>query len=119
MKPCLAILFALLLIAAAQSPAPAAFAVVWNANENDDTAGYLVYSGPASREYDQIVDVGLNTRADLWATGLVFVAVAAYDAEGQVTDYSAEVFFTPPAPKVFTDKPRRGNARHIRIGGGL
>lgn len=60
-----------------------------------DLAGFRVYLGLESGTYDRVLDVGnvLVMRIDLEAFGTYFVAVTAYDAQGQESVFSNEVRF--------------------------
>ncbi len=69
--------------------------IQWNSVADADLAGYRIYYGNVSGNYDQSVDVGNVTSYTL--TGLAdctmwFAAVKAYDTEGlESVDYSVEV----------------------------
>ena len=61
-----------------------------------DLAGYKVYYGQASRQYDVSVDVGLSTTAAL--SSLVdgrayYFAVTAYDTSGNESNFSTEIVY--------------------------
>jgi hypothetical protein len=59
-----------------------------------DLAGYKVYYGQASRQYDVSVDAGLATTAalsGLEAGRTYYFAVTAYDTSAQESDFSNEV----------------------------
>lgn len=71
-------------------------ALEWDPNV-DDVAGYKVYSGEKSREYDHVVDVG--TQTSLALTNLdpgitYYFAVTAYDANFLESDFSDEISYT-------------------------
>jgi fibronectin type 3 domain-containing protein len=64
-------------------------------------AGYNLYYGPSSRSYEGSIDVGHHTAYRL--TGLTdgqryYVAVTAYDTEGNESAFSNEVSTLPSAP---------------------
>ena len=94
--PSRTIIFALTIIMlSATISAAGTISMQWDANTDADLAGYRVYYGNVSGNYDQSVDVGnvtsytLNGLADctMW-----YVAIKAYDTEGlESTNYSAEV----------------------------
>ncbi len=72
----------------------------WDANTEPDLAGYQVSIGTASRTYNlQTIDTGLETSLVLSDLGLdptqlYYVAVRAYDADGNFSPYSEELSFT-------------------------
>ena len=60
--------------------------LAWDANSEPEVAGYKLYSGPVSRTYDRLVDVGNVTRYTV--TGIeegktIYFAVTAYDATNE------------------------------------
>jgi hypothetical protein len=66
-----------------------------------DLAGYKVYVGPSSRNYDQIIDVtdpaATTATVQITVTDLVtefYVAMTALDADGNESGYSNEVLKT-------------------------
>lgn len=68
--------------------------LAWDANHEPDLAGYRLYCGKAPREYNFFVDVGSTpsaTLTDLQDGNTYYVAVTAYDAAGDESDYSNEV----------------------------
>ncbi len=71
----------------------------WIPPETDaPVAGYRVYYGRASRDYDAVVDVGADfsyTAADL-TPGTYYFAVIAYDGLGTESPYSMEVTVAVP-----------------------
>ena len=88
--------------------------VSWSPNNEGDLAGYKVYydTDESGAPYEGVgtifsnpspVTVGLDTSWTL--TGLTndttyYIAVAAYDIEGNESDYSEEVVATPEAPPI-------------------
>jgi hypothetical protein len=65
-----------------------------------DLAGYKVYYGQASRQYDVSVDAGLSTTAMLsglapWRT--YYVAVTTYNTSAQESDFSKEISTVIPS----------------------
>ena len=75
-----------------------AVTLAWDANSEEDLAGYKLYRGYASGVYDTIIDVGNVTQFGV--TGLAlnqdyYFAVTAYDNEDPVneSDYSNEVLY--------------------------
>lgn len=78
-----------------------ALLVSWEANAEPDLAGYKVYYGLESRNYETYIDVGNVTSYLL--DGLdyghtYYVAVTAYDTLGNDSGYSEEVWATIPVP---------------------
>ena len=75
----------------------------WEPNPEPTIAGYNVYIGSSSRNYSQVIDVGLETSIPL--TNLIqgitaYLAVTAYDADRLESPFSDEVFYTPPVDGV-------------------
>ena len=74
-----------------------AFAVnlEWDANSEEDLAGYIIYWGDASGEYTNSLDVGNVAQYDAPIAYGQYIAVTAYDNGDPVleSDYSNEVRF--------------------------
>ncbi len=73
--------------------------LVWGSNSESDLAGYKIYYGNSSRNYDSNVDVGNQTSYTV--TGLVegetnYFAITAYDMAGNESSYSSEVVYNVP-----------------------
>ena len=65
----------------------------WQASSGD-VAGYNVYQGTSSRDYDVTLDIGNWTSvtiADLAEDEVYYFAVTAYDSEDNESGYSNEV----------------------------
>ena len=65
----------------------------WQASSGD-VAGYNVYQGTSSRDYDVALDIGNWTSvtiADLAEDEVYYFAVTAYDSEDNESGYSNEV----------------------------
>ena len=65
----------------------------WQASSGD-VAGYNVYQGTSSRDYDVTLDIGNCTSvtiADLAEDEVYYFAVTAYDSEDNESGYSNEV----------------------------
>ena len=70
--------------------------LAWDANTEPDLAGYKVYWGTASGNYSNNVDVGNVTETEIKNLPddvLVYFAATAYDAEGNESDFSNEIYF--------------------------
>ena len=66
----------------------------WNAVTHPDVAGYMVYYGNCSRDYDESVDVGnwtMVTIAELEEDEIYYFAVTAYSIYGEESEFSNEV----------------------------
>jgi fibronectin type 3 domain-containing protein len=71
--------------------------VVWDANNENDLAGYYIYVGETSRNYTGVVDVGNQTEftwVNLTDGNTYYFAVTAYDYAGNESAFSDEVNFT-------------------------
>jgi len=64
----------------------------WNPNAEPDLAGYRIYYGNSSRNYDYVFDVGDVTEYQLGLSfeDTYYFAVTAYDTSGNESDFSAE-----------------------------
>jgi len=85
---------------------PAEVKLAWDANTEPDLAGYFIYYGFATGEYDYVVDVGDQTTFTL--SGLedghtYYFAVTAYDTEDLESDISNEVAKYFPEDGIFED----------------
>jgi len=72
----------------------ASIKVTWNANTEDDLAGYKIYYGTASGVYGDPIDVGNVTNGiipDVADKTVYYVAVTAYDTSGNESGFSQEV----------------------------
>ncbi len=91
-------LFGILLFLFMATNARAAYLdLAWDSNTEPDLAGYRVYYGLESREYINFVNVGRVTRyslGNLMDGVIYYIAITAYDAFGNESDFSAEVFGT-------------------------
>ncbi len=67
----------------------------WDPNKENDLAGYKVYFGTRSGQYDQAIDVGKITKWQFnFQPGKYHFAVTAYDHSGNESAFSKEVVFT-------------------------
>ena len=68
--------------------------LTWNISTADDIAGYKIYYGNSSRNYNSFVDVGNQTSytiSDLVDGNTYFIAVTAYDINGNESGFSKEI----------------------------
>jgi fibronectin type 3 domain-containing protein len=83
------------------SPALAAHLdLAWHPNTEPDLAGYRVYYGTISGDYTDYIDVAGSTSVritDLVDDTEYFVALTAYDIDGNESDFSGEVSAFPTA----------------------
>ena len=79
-------------------------AVTWNPNAEPDIAGYKIYYGQVSKNYDHSIDLNRKTEytiSSLPDTGLYYFAVTAYDLAGNESGYSEEVSIYIKQPRFF------------------
>lgn len=70
--------------------------LIWNQNLEDDLAGYKLYYGTSSSNYNKSDDVGnvtIHTLLNLVKGATYFIAVTAYDLSGNESDFSNEVVY--------------------------
>ena len=75
--------------------------LAWDANSESHLAGYKVYYGESSRNYDQAIDVGNQTSYSLTQIPdyqETYFAVTAYDKYGQESSFSEEVVWEADQP---------------------
>jgi hypothetical protein len=100
----------------------------WDANAEQDIAGYKVYWGTSSGVYDQFSDVSQTTASvsDLTVGVRYYFAVTAYDLSGLESGYSEEVSAilaspdSTPAPQYLLNISTRVRVRggdNVMIGG--
>ena len=73
--------------------------VAWDANTEENLAGYKLYYGTSSRDYPQNVDVGNNTQhtlTDITNGVLYYYAATAYDADANESELSEEISYILP-----------------------
>lgn len=71
--------------------------VLWQPNTEPDLAGYRIYYGLSSRDYQQVVDVGKRIEHvidNLLPGNKYYFAVTAYDSSGNESVFSDEVNIT-------------------------
>lgn len=103
------ILFVAALVVMADFAHGATVRVGWDANSEPDLEGYKVYYGTLSGTYANVLDIGMNTGADIssLASGRTYYfAVTAYDVSGNESAFSNEAFILIPGDAVSgTDDP--------------
>ncbi len=70
----------------------------WDANQEQDLAGYKVYYGTRSGSYDASLDVGGQTSCrinGLQAGETYYIVITAYNTSGAESGYSTEITCTP------------------------
>ena len=75
--------------------------LAWDANTESQLAGYKVYYGGASRNYDQTIDVGNQTSyalAEMPEYQKTYFAVTAYDKYNQESGFSEELVWEADQP---------------------
>jgi hypothetical protein len=80
--------------------------LAWDPNQESDLAGYNVYWGAQSRNYEHRVDVGLDTTytvSGLQDGGTYYFAVTACDGAGNESSYSQELAYIVPVVDVDND----------------
>ena len=115
----------LLLLAILSLLVPAAHAaqvtVAWDANTDPAVTGYRVHYGTAPGNYTSHVDVGNVTSCVI--SGLsegvtYYFSATAYDGDGNESDYSAAVNYTPPMAPAPSPAPTPSGAAAASGGGG-
>ena len=92
--------------------AATALTLAWDLNTEADLAGYKVYYGTRSRDYDSIIDVGNVTQDTI--KGLApetryYLALTAYDFSGNESDLSAEASAVTDAKRSPSTIPDSGD----------
>jgi hypothetical protein len=80
----------------------ASVGLAWDPNTETDLAGYKVYSGTASRNYTNVVTLGLVTSYTVTNVAYditTFFTVTAYNTSNLESEYSNEVSALIPAPQ--------------------
>ena len=93
------IALALSLLVFCQNAHPAQITMTWDPNNEPDLAGYKVYYGSSSRNYEVFADVGNQTTctlSDLEEGQTFYLAATAYDVTGNESDYSEELTYYVP-----------------------
>jgi fibronectin type 3 domain-containing protein len=92
--------------------------ISWMRNQEDDIAGYKVYYGTASRDYQHAIDVGPYTSVaidGLHEGTTYYLAVTAYDRSGNESAYSQEVRAVAPGPDAEETRSRGGGNCFISL----
>jgi len=82
--------------------------ITWDPNTETDLAGYRVYYGVSSGDYDAYVEVGNQIGATVsgLAYGMAYYfAATAYDLAGNESAYSNEVVYVPQASCAYSISP--------------
>ena len=87
--------------------------LTWIASPGSNVAGYKIYYGPASHDYQNVLDVGLVTSAAISGLGdgsTNYFAATTYDSSGNESAFSNEAIFiaplpAPPAPVITGNHP--------------
>lgn len=112
--------FIVIIFASVLSITAALVPIEWQANTatGDDispTAGYVVFIGSQPGAYDFHIDAGNVTNLTVQVSGPVYLTVMAYDAGGNLSDLSSELFFVASVDQI----PLKKNANVRRIQGGV
>ena len=97
----MALMLAMLLMPIQPVVQAAEVTLVWDPNTESDVAGYKLYYGAMSRQYDYLIDIGNKTTHSLYSLvdgTTYYIAVTAYDQQGLESGYSNEVVFTTMPP---------------------
>lgn len=73
--------------------------IAWDPNTEEDLAGYRIYYGTVSRNYFEVITIGLETThtlTDLIPGQNYCIAVTAFDRAGNESDFSNEVCGVAP-----------------------
>ncbi len=92
-------LVALILFIATTNVHSAQVTLVWSPNTELDLAGYKIYTGPSSENYDNVHDVGNETSytiQNLTEGQTYFIALTAYNTLNNESGYSESVVYTVP-----------------------
>lgn len=89
----------LLLLLSTSTAYPAQVSLAWDESASPTLAGYKLYYGNSSRNYDAVIDVGRQNTyslSNLEASKIYFLAVTAYDRYGIESDFSQELVCNIP-----------------------
>lgn len=102
------VFFCMLIVLQSLSAHAATVTISWNQNTEDTLAGYRVYCGEKSCDYEIIDDAGDTTRHtlnDLDEGKTYYFAATAYDIYGTESDFSEEISYTVPVQTPSTPEP--------------
>lgn len=124
--PCILSTFLLLLALFPGRLGASALTLAWDPNTEDDLAGYSVYYGIQSGNYDSVIDAGnvaQYTVSNLEPETQYYFAVTAYDTSGNESDLSEEVDSItseapPPGPPLEVVSVISPNGRETLRSGG-
>ena len=94
--------------------------VNWVENPESDVAGFNVYYGTASRNYQSYVDAGTFTSVEIDGlnSGITYYfAVTAYDSSGNESAYSQEIQATIPTISVESGSFTNAGKNKVNVGG--
>lgn len=86
----------------------------WTPNSETNLAGYKIYYGKATGDYDDIIDVNLPPITDEvirislsdFEDGITYyLAATAYDSDGFESDFSTEIMWTAPTEEIIKPNP--------------
>ena len=92
-------ILALILFISTTNVYSAQVTLVWIPNTESDLAGYKVYYGNSSGNYDTNVDVGNQTSytfSGLVSAKTYYIVATAYDTSGNESTYSDEAVYNVP-----------------------
>jgi hypothetical protein len=78
--------------------------LAWDHNSEPDLAGYKLYLGNSSRNYNEIIDLGLTTQftiSNLIDGAVFFFTLTAYNQKGFESSFSNEVRYPPYTQTIF------------------
>jgi fibronectin type 3 domain-containing protein len=70
--------------------------LTWDPNNEPTVDGYKLYYGTSSKNYSESIDIGNNTKytiKNLKRGQTYFIAVTAYDIEGNESGFSDEISY--------------------------
>jgi hypothetical protein len=92
--------------------------LAWNPDADPATAGYILYSGPASGNYSSRTNVGMSTSATfggLTAGMTNYFAVTAYNSAGVEGPLSSEISYLVPGAIHLTGQSKSGKGVAVNM----